>query len=154
MMSIYRMMDDFVYHKLLSTWIVLYSIGYVLSNASTASRVFKYNPIILLYIAYLFVILSAVYIISLYNKNTQLFYFLLVNSAIKLPFILLIWNRKITTQDIIFTCVFLLLYVIYMMLINEDIVAYYGGIVKNIINHEDKDGIATPLFTLYKKYIL
>jgi hypothetical protein len=153
-MSIYRMMDDFVYHKLLSTWIVLYSIGYVLSNASTASRVFKYNPIILLYIAYLFVILSAVYIISLYNKNTQLFYFLLVNSAIKLPFILLIWNRKITTQDIIFTCVFLLLYVIYMMLINEDIVAYYGGIVKNIINHEDKDGIATPLFTLYKKYIL
>jgi hypothetical protein len=41
-----------------------------------------------------------------------------------------------------------------MTLINEDIVAYYGGIVKNIINHEDKDGIATPLFTLYKKYIL
>jgi hypothetical protein len=148
------MMEDFVYHKLLSTWIVLYSIGYVLSNASATSSVFKYNPIILLYIAYLFVILSAVYIIYLYNKNTQLFYFLLVNSAIKLPFILLIWNRKITTPDIVFTAVFLLIYVIYMTLINEDIVAYYGGIVKNIINHEDKDGIATPLFTLYKKYIL
>jgi hypothetical protein len=151
------MKEEIVYHKLLSTWIVLYSIGYVLSNASNASNasyVFKYNPIILLYIAYLFVILSAVYIIYLYNKNTQLFYFLLVNSAIKLPFILLIWNRKITTPDIVFTVAFILIYVIYMTLINEDIVAYYGGIVKNIINHEDKDGIATPLFTLYKKYIL
>lgn len=142
------MKEDLVYHKLLSTWIVIYSIGYVLSHS------FKYNPIILLYISYLFVILSTVNIINNLNKNTQLLYFLLVNSAIKLPFILLIWNRKITTQDIIFTIAFILIYVIYMTLINEDIVAYYGGIVKNIINHEDKDGIETPLFSLYKKYIL
>jgi hypothetical protein len=140
------MMNNIVYDKLLSTWIILYSFGYIIN-------IFKYNPVILLYIAYLFVVLSSIYILFNYNKNTQLFYFILVNSIVKLPFIFLIWNKKITTPDIIFTCVFIVIYVIIMTLINYDIICYYKDIVKKIINHED-DGIETPLFTIYKKYML
>jgi hypothetical protein len=134
------------YEKLLSFWIILYSIGYI-------NNIFKYNPIILLFIAYLFVIVSSAFIAYKYNKNTQLFYFILVNSVVKLPFILLIWDKKITKQDIIFTCLFILAYVIYMKIIDEDIINYYREIIRYIINYED-GGLETPLFSIYKHYIL
>jgi hypothetical protein len=133
------------YEKLLSFWIVLYSIGY-------AINIFKYNPILLLFIAYLFAIISTIYIIYNYNKNTQLFYFILINSIIKLPFIFLIWNKKIINIDIIFTCVFIFSYVIYMKLIDEDIICFYRDIIQYFINYED-GGSVTPLYSLYKDYV-
>jgi hypothetical protein len=40
-----------------------------------------------------------------------------------------------------------------MKLIDEDIICYYRDIIKYFINYED-GGSITPLFTLYKKYIL
>lgn len=134
------------YEKLLSFWIFLYSIGYI-------NGIFKYNPIILLFIAYIFVIVSSIFIAYKYNKNTQLFFFIVVNSVIKLPFILLIWNKKITTMDIIFTCLFIFAYVIYMKIRDEDIINYYREIITHIINYKE-GGLETPLFTIYKYYIL
>lgn len=136
------------YEKLLSFWIILYSIGYI----SNISNIFKYNPIILLGITYVFVILSMIYILSKYNKNTQIYYLILINTVIKLPFIILLWNRKITITDIAFTILFIIAYVIYMKLIDEDIICNYRDIIIHIINYED-GGLALPLFPIYKHYI-
>lgn len=134
------------YEKLLSFWIFLYSIGYI-------NNIFKYNPIILLFIAYMFAIVSSIFIAYKYNKNTQLFYFIVVNTVVKLPFILLIWDKKITKYDIIFTCLFILAYVIYMKIIDEDIINYYREIITHIINYKE-GGLETPIFSIYKYYLL
>ena len=140
------MVEYVSYEKLLSFWIFIYSFGYI-------NNIFIYNPIILLFISYLFVIASSILIAYNYNKNTELFYFILVNSVIKLPFIFLLRNKKITFIDIIFTFLFILSYVIYMNIIEEDTVSYYMNIIKHIINNKD-NGLETPLFSLYKYNML
>jgi len=71
--------------KLLTSWIIIYSIGYIIN-------IFPYNPILLLYISSLFFIITIIIIIYYYNENTKLLYFVIINVIIKIP---LIWRNNI-----------------------------------------------------------
>jgi hypothetical protein len=106
--------------KLLSFWIILYSICYIFN-------IFPYNPIILLYIALSFVIIL-VYILLNY-ENDILIYFIILNLIIKVPFILLIHRKKIYMIDIIFTIIFISIYFIYIRIINEDVITIYKELI-------------------------
>jgi hypothetical protein len=113
--------------RLLSAWIFIYAVLYIF-------RLVPFNPILLLYIAYSFVIYSSFYILA-YGTNINRYYFyLLINSVFKIIPIIIIQNDKITSHDIMFTGVFVLVYVVYMSLIREDIVCTYRDLVLYVID--------------------
>jgi len=127
--------------KLLSTWIIIYSIGYILN-------IFPYNPIILLFISIMFFIIGTIIILNNYNENTRLLYFITVNVIIKVPFILLIWQKNIKTIDIAFTLIFITTYMIYITLLEEDIISIYKDLLNNII--DNATGRKTNIYILFK----
>jgi len=130
--------------KLLSTWVIIYSIGYILN-------IFSYNPIILLFISTIFFIIGIIIILKNYNENTRLLYFITINVIIKVPLILLIWQKNIKTIDIDFTLIFITTYMIYIFLLKEDIVSIYKDLLDNII--DNTKGRKTSLYLLFKRII-
>jgi len=130
--------------KLLSVWVVIYSIGYILN-------IFSYNPIILLYLSIIFSIIVPIIVIYNYNENTRLQYFIANNVIIKVPLILLIWRKNIKTIDIAFTLIFITTYMIYIIYINEDIISIYKDLLNNII--DCTKGRQTSLNILFRSII-
>ena len=113
----------------ISIWIFIYTIAYLLKIA-------PYNPIILISIALIFFIASLFIIVKNLNERSLLIYYLLINFIGKvIPFFIII-NNKITNNDIIFTVYFILIYVIYMLIMKEDIICVYNEYIEFII---DKD---------------
>jgi len=106
--------------KLLSFWIILYSICYL-------QKIFPYNPIILLYIS-LSSVIMLLYVLLNY-ENDILIYIIILNLMIKVPFIILIYRKKINMIDIIFTIIFISIYIIYIKLINEDVFTIYKELI-------------------------
>ena len=121
----------------LSVWIVLYSYLYV-------AKIFPYNPIILLCIATGFYIINIGNIAYNYNENTLLVYYIIINSLLKLPPLLMVYRDKINYNDIIFSVIFIIIYVILMTLIDEDIICIYKNYTVFIINKND--GIMGELY--------
>lgn len=126
----------------LSVWIVLYSYLYV-------AKIFPYNPIILLCIATGFYIINIGNIAYNYNENTLLVYYIIINSLLKLPPLLMVYRDKINYNDIIFSVIFIIIYIIFMTLIEEDIICIYKNYTAFIINKND--GIMGELY-YYIKY--
>lgn len=113
----------------ISIWIFIYTIAYLL-------KIVPYNPIILISIALIFFIASLFIIVKNLNERSLLIYYLLINFIGKvIPFFIII-NNKITNNDIIFTVYFILIYVIYMLIMKEDIICVYNEYIEFII---DKD---------------
>jgi len=121
----------------LSVWIVLYSYLYV-------AKIFPYNPIILLCIATGFYIINIGNIAYNYNENTLLVYYIIINSLLKLPPLLMVYLDKINYNDIIFSVIFIIIYIIFMTLIEEDIICIYKNYTAFIINKND--GIMGELY--------
>ena len=121
----------------LSVWIVLYSYLYI-------AKIFPYNPIILLCIATGFYIINIGNIAYNYNENTLLVYYIIINSLLKLPPLLMVYRDKINYNDIIFSVIFIIIYVIFMTLIDEDIICIYKNYTDFIINKND--GIMGELY--------
>ena len=121
----------------LSVWIVLYSYLYI-------AKIFPYNPIILLCIATGFYIINIGNIAYNYNENTLLVYYIIINSLLKLPPLLMVYRDKINYNDIIFSVIFIIIYVIFMTLIEEDIICIYKNYTDFIINKND--GIMGELY--------
>jgi len=121
----------------LSVWIVLYSYLYI-------AKIFPYNPIILLCIATGFYIINIGNIAYNYNENTLLVYYIIINSLLKLPPLLMVYRDKINYNDIIFSVIFIIIYVIFMTLIDEDIMCIYKNYTDFIINKND--GIMGELY--------
>ena len=121
----------------LSVWIVLYSYLYI-------AKIFPYNPIILLCIATGFYIINICNIAYNYNENTLLVYYIIINSLLKLPPLLMVYHDKINYNDIIFSVIFIIIYVIFMTLIEEDIICIYKNYTDFIINKND--GIMGELY--------
>jgi hypothetical protein len=121
----------------LSVWIVLYSYLYV-------AKIFPYNPIILLCIATGFYIINIGNIAYNYNENTLLVYYIIINSLLKLPPLLMVYRDKINYNDIIFSVIFIIIYIIFMTLIEEDIICIYKNYTAFIINKND--GIMGELY--------
>ena len=121
----------------LSVWIVLYSYLYI-------AKIFPYNPIILLCIATGFYIINIGNIAYNYNENTLLVYYIIINSLLKLPPLLMVYRDKINYNDIIFSVIFIIIYVIFMTLIDEDIMCIYKNYTDFIINKNN--GIMGELY--------
>ena len=121
----------------LSVWIVLYSYLYI-------AKIFPYNPIILLCIATGFYIINIGNIAYNYNENTLLVYYIIINSLLKLPPLLMVYRDKINYNDIIFSVIFIIIYIIFMTLIEEDIICIYKNYTAFIINKND--GIMGELY--------
>ena len=112
------MQDIISSDRLLSVWIFMYFLVYFFKFA-------PFNPIILLYIAYTYGVLASFYI-SFYTHNYHgLILFVLVNTTFKTIPIMLVQHKTICLQDIMFTCFFVVTYVVYMQLIGDDIICLY-----------------------------
>ena len=113
----------------ISIWIFIYTIAYLLKIA-------PYNPVILISIALIFFIASLFIIVKNLNERSLLIYYLIINFIGKVIPLFIIINDKITNNDIIFTVYFILIYVIYMLIMKEDIICVYNEYIEFII---DKD---------------
>lgn len=137
------MKKEITLDKFLSFWIVLYSIGYVL-------KLFPYNPIILLGLAILVFVIKVIIVLYYYNKNSSLLYYFIINFFTKIPLFIIIYGEgaKLTNDDIIFTFLMVLIYIIYIKAIKEDILCIYTDFLYFIIDKED--GREGPLYKYYK----
>jgi len=115
--------------RLLSIWIFLYTIVYLLGFA-------PYNPVILISIALTFFTISLFIIVPRLNERSLLTYYITINTLGKIIPLLFIINRKITTGDIVFTVSFILIYVAYMLILKDDIVCIYTDYVEFIIDRD------------------
>lgn len=140
------MKKEITLDKFLSFWIVLYSFGYVL-------KIFHYNPIVLLGVS--IIVFAVAVIIALYyhNKNSNLFYYFIINFFAKIPIFLIIYNNnpEMTHKDIIFSILITLIYILYIKVIDDDILCVYKDLLLFIINKED--GREGPLYKYYKNII-
>ena len=107
----------------LSLWIVIYSYVYILN-------IMPYNPLILLYIAIGFYVINIFNILSKVDnyENSLILYYTIGNILLKAPPYLIIINMKknnIAIEDIIFSIVFIIIYVIYMNALKIDIYELY-----------------------------
>jgi hypothetical protein len=128
--------------RFLSIWIFIYTIAYLL-------KLVPYNPIILISIALIFFIASLFIIVKNLTERSILTYYVLINFIGKIIPIFIIINNKITNNDIIFTVYFILIYVVYMLIMNEDIICVYNEYIEFII---DKDnGGESQLYNIYKQ---
>jgi len=129
--------------KFLSFWIVLYSIGYVL-------KVFPYNPIVLLGISIIVFVAAVIITLYYYNKNSNLFYYFVINFLAKIPIFIIIYNNNpgMKHGDIIFSVLIILIYILYIKAVDDDILCIYRDLLLFIINKED--GRESPFYKYYK----
>lgn len=113
--------------RLLSAWIFIYAVLYIF-------KLVPFNPIILLYIAYGFVLYSSFFILAYGTDINRYYFYIALNTFFKVIPIIIVQNDKITSNDIIFTGVFIMVYIIYMALIREDIVCLYRDLVLYVID--------------------
>jgi hypothetical protein len=138
-----EMKERITLDKFLSFWIVLYSIGYVL-------KIFHYNPIILLGISIIVFAFAVIIALYYYNKNSNLFYYFVINFLGKIPIFIIIYNNNpgITHSDIIFSVLIILIYILYIKAVGDDILCVYRDLFLFIINKEE--GREGPLYKYYK----
>lgn len=115
--------------RFLSIWIFLYILAYL-------SGIVPYNPIILISIALTFFVISLFVIVPRLNERSLLTYYVTINTIGKIIPLLLIINRKITVSDIIFTVYFVLAYVVYIIIVKDDVVCIYTDYIEFIINRD------------------
>lgn len=137
------MMENITLDKFLSFWIVLYSVGYVL-------KLFPYNPILLLGISIIVFAIAVVIILYNHNDNSILLYYFIINFFAKIPLFIIIYNNNpgIKHDDIIFSVLIILIYILYIKAVNDDILCIYRDLLLFIINKED--GREAPLYKYYK----
>jgi len=115
--------------RFLSVWIFLYTLAYL-------SGIVPYNPVILISIALTFFVISLFVIVPRLNERSLLTYYITINTLFKIFPLLFIINRKITNSDIIFTVYFVLIYVVYMLIVKDDVVCIYTDYIEFIINRD------------------
>lgn len=115
--------------RFLSVWIFLYTLAYL-------SGIVPYNPVILISIALTFFVISLFVIVPRLNERSLLTYYITINTLGKIIPLLFIINRKITVSDIIFTVYFVLIYVVYMIIVKDDVVCVYTDYIEFIINRD------------------
>jgi len=124
-------MYDYRIDKLLSAWIFVYSIFYIFG-------IVRYNPIILLYIAYAFAFVSSIYIYVNTENITKFYLYVAINFLVKQVPILIIQNDQLGKEDIIFTLLFILMYLLYMTFIQENVVKTYQNLILFVMDKNEK----------------
>ena len=70
--------------------------------------------------------------------------FIILNILIKVIPIIILYNDKIQSRDVSFTLIFLIVYILYLTIRNEDVVNLYKDIVMNVIDiNKGRQGYAT-----------
>ena len=125
-------MYDYRIDKLLSTWIFVYSIFYIFG-------IVRYNPIILLYIAYTFAFVSSIYIYINTENITNFYLYVAINFLVKQVPIIIVQNDQLRREDIVFTLLFILMYLLYMTLvIQENVVKTYRDLILFVMDKNEK----------------
>ena len=128
--------------RFLSIWIFIYTIAYLLG-------IVPYTPILLIGIAIIFFVCGLVITIYSLNDKSLLLYYFTINFIGKvIPFFIII-NNKLTNNDLVFTIYFILLYVIYMQIINDDIICVYRDYMQFIVDRDK--GREGALYNIYKQ---
>lgn len=129
--------------KFLSFWIVLYSFGYIL-------KIFPYNPIVLLGISIIVFLVAVIIALYYHNKNSNLFYYFVINFLAKIPIFIIIYNNnpEMKHSDIIFSVLIVLIYILYIKAVDDDILCVYRDLFLFIINKEE--GREGPFYKYYK----
>jgi hypothetical protein len=115
--------------KFLSIWIFIYTIAYLIG-------IVPYNPIILISIALTYFLISLFIIIPQLNDRSLLTYYIIINTLGKIIPLSLIINKKINNSDIIFTIYFIIAYIVYMYIVNENIIYVYREYIMFIIDRD------------------
>jgi hypothetical protein len=87
-----------------------------------------------------------------YSKHHNgLLYYFFINTIFKFIPILLIYKNSINIQDIVFTCIFIIIYVAYMLYIKDDIICVYRDMINYYI--DENTGRQTEIAYNIRKYI-
>ncbi len=129
-------------YYIFSEWILILALLYYFN-------LIPYNPIYLVYLALIINTLLFVYILYLnYNnkiKKEVVYKMMLVIFIEKLIPLYLIYNKPINHDDLYFSIFIIILYVIFMELMNKNFIELYQYISESIINNKN----VTPVFVLY-----
>ena len=102
------------------------------------------------------IVFVAAVIIALYyyNKNSNLFYYFVINFLAKIPLFIMIYNNNpgMKHGDIIFSVLIILIYILYIKAVDDDILCIYRDLLLFIINKED--GRESPFYKYYKNIIV
>jgi hypothetical protein len=123
--------------KIISVWMIVYLILYKL-------KLVMYNPIILFYIGLIFVIFGSFYVLIYGKMSKRFLMFIILNTLIKVIPIIILYKDKIQSRDVAFTFIFIIVYILYLTIRNEDAISLYKDIVINIIDaSKGRQGYAT-----------
>ena len=127
-------------------WFLLFCFGLI-----------KYNPFFILCIGLLFSFIEIYYLI--YNKASKynIIKFTIINIIIKsIPIIILILMNKnnCNINDIVFTIIFVSIYLLYLHFNNTNIIIIYNRILNGLLYNNDNDYYKTISSKLYDKIYL
>lgn len=121
-------------------WFILYYIGLT-----------KYNPLLLLIVAYIFTLFEFIYLILKKSSKYNLIKFLIINIIIKLIPILLIikFPLRFDLKDIYISIYLIFFYIIIMSIMNKNPYEYYKLMLHTYIYNDEK--YKTYISILYDK---
>lgn len=121
-------------------WFILYYIGLT-----------KYNPLLLLIVAYIFTLFEFIYLIIKKSSKYNLIKFLIINIIIKLIPILLIikFPLRFDLKDIYISIYLIFFYIITMSIMNKNPYEYYKLMLHTYIYNDEK--YKTYISILYDK---
>jgi hypothetical protein len=110
-------------------WFILYYIGLT-----------KYNPLLLLIVAYIFTLFEFIYLILKKSSKYNLIKFMIINIIIKLIPILLIikFPLRFDLKDIYISIYLIFFYIIIMSIMNKNPYEYYKLMLHTYIYNDEK----------------
>jgi hypothetical protein len=115
--------------EIFSYWIFIWFILYYL-------KLTKYNPLLILIVAYIFTLFELIYLIKNNISKYNFIKFFIINIIIKLIPILLIikFPLRFNINDIYISIYFILIYFIIMIILNKNPYDYYKRMINTYIN--------------------
>lgn len=119
--------------EIFSYWIFIWFILYYLGLT-------KYNPLLILIVAYIFTLFELIYLIKNNISKYNFIKFFIINIIIKLIPILLIikFPLRLNINDIYISIYLILIYFIIMIILNKNPYDYYKMLINTYINDNNQ----------------
>jgi hypothetical protein len=119
--------------EIFSYWIFIWFILYYLGLT-------KYNPLLILIVAYIFTLFELIYLIKNNISKYNFIKFFIINIIIKIIPILLIikFPLKFNINDIYISIYLILIYFIIMIILNKNPYDYYKMLINTYINDNNQ----------------
>jgi hypothetical protein len=130
--------------EIFSYWIFIWFILYYLGLT-------KYNPLLILIVAYIFTLFELIYLIKNNISKYNFIKFFIINIIIKIIPILLIikFPLKFNINDIYISIYFILIYFIIMIILNKNPYDYYKMMINTYINDNNNNQYKTFISKFY-----